>query len=175
MNQLTLTKQTCRMSELKKVLKVKANEFSFTFEEDAIESADLIKKSPSEFNLIKDHRSVNAKLLAEDITGKKVKLEIDGETYEVEIKDELDQMLDQMGFSTVSTKQIKEVKAPMPGMVLEVTVQNGEVVKEGDRLLILGAMKMENSIMIHADAKIKRVAVKAGQAVEKGQILVELE
>lgn len=163
------------MSELKKVLKVKANEFSFTFEEEAIEAADLIKKSLSEFNLIKDHRSVNAKLLEEDITGKKVKLEIDGETYEVEIKDELDQMLDQMGFSTVSTKQIKEVKAPMPGMVLEVTVQDGQEVQEGDKLLILGAMKMENSIMIHANAKIKRVTVKAGQAVEKGQILVELE
>lgn len=163
------------MSELKKVLKVKANEFSFTFEEETIEAADLIKKSPSEFNLIKDYRSVNAKLLEEDITGKKVKLEIDGETYEVEIKDELDQMLDQMGFSTVSTKQIKEVKAPMPGMVLEVTVQDGQEVQEGDKLLILGAMKMENSIMIHANAKIKRVTVKAGQAVEKGQILVELE
>lgn len=142
------------MSELKKVLKVKANEFSFTFEEEAIEAADLIKKSPSEFNLIKDHRSVNAKLLAEDITGKKVKLEIDGETYEVEIKDELDQMLDQMGFSTVSTKQIKEVKAPMPGMVLDVNVKDGQEVKEGDKLLILGAMKMENSIMSFRPASL---------------------
>ena len=163
------------MSETNKVLKVKANEFTFTFDKSIVDAADLIEKSPTEFNIIKDHRSVNAKLLEEDVTGKKVKLEIDGETYDIEIKDELDQMLDQMGFSSVSTKQIKEVKAPMPGMVLEVTVQDGQEVKEGDKLLILGAMKMENSIMIHADATIKRVAVKAGQAVEKGQILVELE
>lgn len=163
------------MSETSKVLKVKANEFSFTFDKAAIDAADLVKKSPTEFNLIKDHRSVNARLLEENTTGKKLKLEVEGQTYDIEIKDDLDQMLDQMGFNTVSTKQIKEVKAPMPGMVLEVTVTDGQEVFEGDKLLILGAMKMENSIMIPVNAKIKHVAVAAGQAVEKGQVLVELE
>ena len=42
-------------------------------------------------------------------------------------------------------------------------------------MVILEAMKMENSIMIQSDAKIKRIGVFAGQAVEKGQVLVELE
>jgi len=51
----------------------------------------------------------------------------------------------------------------------------GQEVNEGDRLLILSAMKMENSITIHANAKIKKVNVKAGEAVEKGQVLIELE
>jgi acetyl/propionyl-CoA carboxylase alpha subunit len=154
---------------------VKANEFMFSFDQPAIEAADLVQKSPTEFNLIHNHRSLNARLLEEDATGKILKIEIDGETYAVEIKDELDQMLQQMGFGTASGKQIKEVKAPMPGMVLEVNVVDGQEVKEGDKLLILGAMKMENSIMIHANAIIKHVAVTAGQAVEKGQVLVELE
>jgi biotin carboxyl carrier protein len=63
----------------------------------------------------------------------------------------------------------------MPGLVLEVSVTDGQPVNEGDRILILEAMKMENSILIHADATIKKVNVKAGQAVEKGQVLVELE
>ena len=100
---------------------------------------------------------------------------MDGETYNVEIKDELDQMLDVMGFSVSTAKLIKEVKAPMPGMVLEVVVKEGQQIKEGEKILILGAMKMENSILGHSDATIKRVAVTVGQAVEKGQVLVELE
>jgi biotin carboxyl carrier protein len=63
----------------------------------------------------------------------------------------------------------------MPGLVLDVSVEEGQEVQEGDRLLILEAMKMENSITIHAAAKIRKVLVKKGQPVDKNQILVELE
>jgi biotin carboxyl carrier protein len=157
------------------VLKVKANEFEFSFSQEEIESADLVRKSPSVFHLIKNHRSVNVQLLQADAAARKMKVEVEGETFDIEIKDELDQMLDTMGFNAVSGKHLKEIKAPMPGMVINVAVQEGQQVKEGDRILILEAMKMENSIVIHGDAKIKRIAVSAGQAVDKGQLLVELD
>ena len=75
----------------------------------------------------------------------------------------------------VLAKQVKEIKAPMPGLVLEIVVTDGQEVKEGDKLLILEAMKMENSIIIQTSAIIKKVSVSAGQAVEKGQVLLELE
>ena len=163
------------MADKKKTFVVKANEFVFSFDQEQIDKADMVKKSLTEFNLIKDHRSVNAKLVETDITGKLLKIEVDGETYDLVVKDELDQVLDKMGFSNVSSKHIKEIKAPMPGLVLSIAVTEGQEVKEGDKILILEAMKMENSIMIHANAKIKRIAVKPGQAVDKGQILVELE
>ncbi|MGB3007203.1 MAG: biotin/lipoyl-containing protein [Chitinophagaceae bacterium] len=163
------------MADNKKIFVVKANEFVFSFNQEQLDKADLVKKSPTEFNLIKDHRSVNAKLVETDITGKLLKIEVEGEIYEIVVKDELDQMLDKMGFSNVSSKHIKEIKAPMPGLVLSIAVTEGQEVKEGDKILILEAMKMENSIMIHANAKIKRIAVKPGQAVDKGQILVELD
>ncbi|MGF2413251.1 MAG: biotin/lipoyl-containing protein, partial [Ferruginibacter sp.] len=68
-----------------------------------------------------------------------------------------------------------EINAPMPGMVLEIAVAEGQAVNEGDKVLILGAMKMENSILTHAGATIKRIVVAVGQAVEKGQVLVEFE
>lgn len=155
--------------------KVMANEFVFSIDQKESAVADLIQKSPTEFNIIKDHRSINATLLETDATGKKLTINVDGEKYMVEIKDELDQMLDVMGFGIAATKQIKEVKAPMPGMVLEIVVADGQEVNEGDKILILGAMKMENSIMIQTNAKIKKVAVSVGQAVEKGQVLVELD
>ena len=163
------------MSQGSKTYQVKANDFLFSFTTTEIKNADIVQLSPTEYNFIKDHRSVNVRLIDEEETGKRLKIEIEGEIYNIEIKDELDQVLDKMGFGAVSNKQIKEIKAPMPGLVLEITVANGQEVKSGEKLLILEAMKMENSIMIHTDARIRKVTVEAGQAVEKGQVLVELE
>lgn len=155
--------------------KVKANEFDFTFSKEQIDAVDIVKKSSKEFNVIDERRSVNVKLLEADLEGKKLTLEVDGESFTIEIKDELDLMLDKMGFGAVVNKQVKEIKAPMPGLVLEIAVTEGQEVKEGDKILILVAMKMENSIIIHTNAVIKKIAVSAGQAVDKGQLLVELE
>lgn len=155
--------------------KVKSNEFIFTFTKAEIDALDLVKKPPAEFNVVKAHRSVNAKIIEADNTAKKQTIEVDGESFLIEIEDELDQVLDKMGFGAVANKQIKEVKAPMPGLVLEIAVIEGQEVKEGDKILILVAMKMENSILVHTNASIKRIAVAAGQAVEKGQVLVELD
>jgi biotin carboxyl carrier protein len=164
------------MSENNSVLyKVKANEFEFSFTQEEIDSIDLIQKSPSVFNLLKNHRSVNAVLVEADQSAKTQTIEIEGNNFEIQIKDELDLMLDKMGFSAVAGKQIKEIKAPMPGLVLEIAVSEGQEVHEGDKILILVAMKMENSIMINTEATIKRIAVSSGEAVEKGQLLVELE
>jgi biotin carboxyl carrier protein len=155
--------------------KVKVNGFVFSFDKKQIAALDILQQSPSSFNIIQNHRSVNAAIVDSDAAGKKLTVAIEGETFQVEIKDELDQMLDVMGFGMAAAKQIKEIKAPMPGMVLEVAVADGQQVNEGDKILILGAMKMENSIMIQSNATIKRVAVAVGQAVDKGQVLVELD
>ena len=163
------------MSEIPRACKVKANDFEFTIDPSAVLQADIIQKSPTDFNAILNHRSVNARVLESDVTGTSLKVEVEGETFDIEIRDHLHQILDQMGFSTVSSKHIKHIKAPMPGLVISIAVTEGQEVKEGDRILVLEAMKMENSILIHADGKIKRVAVKAGQAVDKGQVLVELD
>jgi biotin carboxyl carrier protein len=163
------------MADGNKPYKVIVNGFVFFFTKTELDAADLVKRSPTEFNLIKDHRSLNAKLLETDVAGKKLKIEAEGNIFEVDIKDELDQVLEKMGFGSSSSKQVKEIRAPMPGLVLEITVADGQVVNEGDKLLILEAMKMENSIVIHAKATIKKVVVASGQAVEKGQVLVELE
>lgn len=163
------------MTNKKAAYKVKANEFEFTLTKEDIDAVDLIKKSPVSFNILHNHRSVNAILVAADIASNKLTIEIEGENFVVEIKDQLDLMLEKMGFGLAVSKQIKEIKSPMPGLVLEIAVSVGQEVKEGDKILILQAMKMENNIVIHAGATIRRIAVSTGQAVEKGQVLIELE
>ncbi len=155
--------------------KVKANAFEFLFTSEEIAAADIVKKSPGIYHILNNHTSVIAKVVATDMAAKKLTVEVAGEKFEIAIKDELDQVLEKMGFGLVNNKQVTAIKAPMPGLVLEISVTNGQAVTEGDKILILEAMKMENSIVIHSNAIIKRVAVSAGQAVEKGQLLVELE
>lgn len=163
------------MPDTGKIYLVNANEFLFQFEESFLITADIIKISDTSFHLVEDMRSVKAELLEADNTGKKMTIEIEGEIFHIEIKDELDQMLDKMGFGIIAGKLIKEIKAPMPGLVLQISVVDGQEVRDGDKILILEAMKMENSILIHSDAVIKKIIVSPGQAVEKGQLLVELE
>jgi len=155
--------------------KVKVNDFDFVFSDEQIAAADLVQKSSSTFHLLKNGRSVHAKLINADIAAKQLCIEIEGECYEVFIHDTLDQVLSEMGFDRVVVKQIKEIKAPMPGLVLEIAVAAGQEVAAGDKILILGAMKMENCITIPTNAVIKRVIVAVGQAVEKGQVMIELE
>ena len=161
------------MEKVKGKLRVKVNGFEFDLDAADVAQADIRQTPDGNYHLLEHGRS--HQIVVEQADEKKLRLLTNGQIAEIEIMDELDQRLDQMGFKAASTKQVKEVKAPMPGLVLDVSVTVGQEVKEGDRLLILGAMKMENSILIHADGVIKQVCVKSGQAVDKGQLLVELE
>jgi biotin carboxyl carrier protein len=155
--------------------KVLVNGFEFFLAKDELANLDLISLGERKYNLIKDNRSINAKITSPGTSYNKMDVEINGRTFNIEIKDELAQQLEKMGFGASSARQIKEIKAPMPGLVLEIAVTEGQKVKEGDKILILEAMKMENSLIIHSNATIKKINAKIGQAVEKGQLLVELE
>jgi biotin carboxyl carrier protein len=69
----------------------------------------------------------------------------------------------------------REVKASMPGKVIDVLVAIGERVEAKQGLLIIEAMKMENEIKSQGPGEVKEIHVKSGQAVESGEILVVLE
>lgn len=69
----------------------------------------------------------------------------------------------------------KELKAPMPGLIVKVEVQEGQVLKAGEGVVIMEAMKMENEIKSHFDGKVKKILVKERQPVDKGQVLIVLE
>ena len=67
------------------------------------------------------------------------------------------------------------LRAPMPGLVIRIDVAEGDTVSPGDGLLIVEAMKMENELRAMAPARVRRVHVSAGDAVEKNQLLVEFD
>lgn len=68
-----------------------------------------------------------------------------------------------------------EVKAPMPGMILKVKKMDGEKISQGESIMILEAMKMENDLRAPASGTIKGISVEEGKAVEKGAILFSIE
>jgi biotin carboxyl carrier protein len=68
-----------------------------------------------------------------------------------------------------------EIRSPMPGKILEVRIAEGATVEAGQVLVLLEAMKMENSLTAEAAARVKKIHVSAGDLVDLGQLLVELE
>lgn len=66
------------------------------------------------------------------------------------------------------------VKAPLPGLVIDVKVREGEKVKAGQNIVVMEAMKMENQIQATADGTVKRIFVKKGDNVAEGNAMVEI-
>lgn len=71
--------------------------------------------------------------------------------------------------------KLEVVTAPMPGKIVELLVEEKHEVKEGESILILEAMKMQNEITTHVSGKIKKINVKAGDTVAKDEVLMEIE
>lgn len=87
----------------------------------------------------------------------------------------MDGLIKQLGFEVGNAKQVSAIKAPMPGLILHIAVKEGQEVSEGDSLLILEAMKMENNFTSPRAGIIQSIKVKQGDAVDKGQVLIEFE
>ncbi len=102
-------------------------------------------------------------------------LQVNHQTLKLKITDEVDLLLENLGIDYSDSLKVKEVKAPMPGLVLDVIVEEGTEVKKGDNLLILEAMKMENNIKSPSDGIVKSIAVTKGNAVEKNELLVSFD
>jgi biotin carboxyl carrier protein len=104
-----------------------------------------------------------------------VELSIDGIGYRAEVMDEAHARLAQVTAARGASHGRRDLKAPMPGLVVKVLVEAGQTVEAGQPLIVLQAMKMENELSVPRGGAISSVAVKAGQTVEAGQVLVSLD
>lgn len=134
---------------------------------------DLIKISKEYFHLLINNESYRAEVIKADLIAKSFVLKINGKVYTVDLKDKFDLLLEKMGLNNGLAGKANNVKAPMPGLIVDLRVKPGDNVKPGDALLILEAMKMENMIKATAESIVKSVKVAKGDSVEKNQILIE--
>jgi biotin carboxyl carrier protein len=132
---------------------------------------DLVKTGPSMFSIVRNGKSHRVLVLKEDLENRTVRMRVGGKTYIVKLQDEQERMMKTLGLDKAVLK-VSEIKAPMPGMVLNILVKPGDEVKKNDPLLILEAMKMENLIKAPGDAVVKSIAAEKGKAVDKGQLLI---
>lgn len=104
---------------------------------------------------------------------KSYQLKVNQKLIDVTIKDHLDKILEKLGMDASLAETINEVNAPMPGAILDILVKEGDEVQQGQPLVILEAMKMENIIKSPGEGTVSKVNVKKGQNVEKGYALIK--
>ena len=97
-----------------------------------------------------------------------------GRLYPAKVEDEREKRLRAAAGGGVSETGEFHLKAPMPGLVVAVPVEEGQEVKKGDVILILESMKMQNELKAPRDGVINRVKVKAGESVEQKQAMLSI-
>jgi biotin carboxyl carrier protein len=102
-------------------------------------------------------------------------LSLDGHRYDVEAFDERTHAIRELSGASAAQAGPAPLKAPMPGLVVRVSVTVGDTVAAGQGLVAIEAMKMENELRCVAGGRVKAVHAVVGQAVEKGALLVEIE
>ncbi len=100
---------------------------------------------------------------------------IEGEHFEAVIRTSLQEKANKLLEQKFSVHHKTEVKAPMPGMILKIKKKSGEKIIQGETVMILEAMKMENDLRAVQSGEIKELFVKEGTAVEKGAPLFIIE
>ena len=156
--------------------KVSVNEtYEFSFSEEDLVSLDALQTSLSKYHVLKEGRSFDVEVVSNSFYDRSYLIKVKNKTYEVVLKNELDLQIAEMGFSLGSTKNISNIMAPMPGLILDINVVVGELVAEDAPLLILEAMKMENVITSPREGVIKSITVKKGDTVDKKQLLISYE
>ena len=136
---------------------------------------DLIAEHDGCFHILHEGQSWHVELEHADFEARQLVFRINGNKYAVHIADQYEQLVRQLGLHIGGQQKQNTVKAPMPGLVLNILVEPGQMVQKGDALLILEAMKMENVLKAAGEGQVKAVKVQKGTAVDKGQLLLEME
>jgi biotin carboxyl carrier protein len=165
--------------------KVKVNEH-LNFEIEKSESAFMVNGTSVELdeqalthanttNVIYQDKSYNVEVVEVNSLEKTSTIKVNGNLYTVQVEDQFDLLLKQLGMDAAVGAKIREIKAPMPGLVLKIMVEEGDEVKKGDNLLVLEAMKMENILKSTTDGIIKKIHVSQGDKIEKNTVLLQFQ
>jgi biotin carboxyl carrier protein len=124
-------------------------------------------------HLILDGRSYV--LTAEQVDERSIRITHGGQARVVTLKTPRDLLLERLGMGAEAQLAPSELRAPMPGLVLQVLVEPGTEVAAGDGLVVLEAMKMENELRAELPGKVAAVHIEPGTAVSKNELLVSFD
>jgi acetyl/propionyl-CoA carboxylase alpha subunit len=152
--------------------KVEKTATKLTINESILEW-NLSKVSDRHYHVLYNNCSYNLEIIGIDYATKTVRLKLNNKPAVLQLKDKMDLLLEKLGMGNSQLVTLKEIKAPMPGLIVEIKVKEGDEIKKGDPILVLEAMKMENIIKSSGDAIVKTIKIKKGDSVEKNQVLIQ--
>jgi len=135
---------------------------------------DLVEKSPHSFLLKLNEKMYH--LIADKKNHNSYVVMLGGYNFEITIRTFLqEKAIKLIEEARSSEHRLTEIKAPMPGLILKVKRKPGDEIKQGESVLILEAMKMENDLKAPSSGILKSINVSEGSAVEKGVLLYSIE
>ncbi len=166
--------------------KIKINDKSFSIERSPDGKTIFVNSKPYQVELIKslskDYFSFasNAKIMKvgfQPTENNNLKVYVDNIETEVELMNKTKEMINKLGMNIGGSANsgIVQIKAPMPGLVVKILKTEGDLVEKNETLIIVEAMKMENSIKSNFKGKIISVKAKQGSPTNKNDVLFELE
>lgn len=102
-------------------------------------------------------------------------VELEGRLFEVRVEDERTRHIRELASHVAPVETRRELRAPMPGLIVRIEVVEGQEVDEGDGLVVMEAMKMENELRADSPGRVESIQVQPGQAVERDAVLLRLE
>jgi pyruvate carboxylase len=156
-------------------MKVNVNDDQFEFTKLNPDELDIVDAGNGQYHILYNNKSFLTEILEVNYIEKSFVIKVNGDTFSLKISDEYEQLVQKLGLSVDQTEVVKDIVAPMPGLILNIMAKPGQEIDKGDQLLILEAMKMENVIKSPGKGKIKSIEVAEGAAVEKGQLLIILD
>lgn len=116
----------------------------------------------------------NHRVSVQSLGAGKWDVRVDGIADEWQSRNLREILMERMGIEEGAGAQAMELRAPMPGKVLEILVQEGQSVEEGEAMLVLEAMKMENVLRAKTSGVVSSIGVETGAAVEKETVLISM-
>jgi biotin carboxyl carrier protein len=161
------------VTENRKPWKIESKDGQYFIDGEEV-SVDVYESSPSTFHLLLDNQSYRIQVVESDDAQRNFSFTVNGRKVHSHVVEALEELIKEMGLSA-SAKKASDLKAPMPGLVLSIPVEVGQEFSEGDPLIVLEAMKMENVLKAPAAGKVKAVCVEVNGTVGKNEVLLEFE
>ena len=116
---------------MNKTFKAKVNDVhEYEITNKNLSDLDALQVSDSEYHILRNNKPYHAEIINSDFGGKLYSVKINNTTHAVRIANALDNLIDSMGFAVSASKIINKIKAPMPGLILDINIEVGQAVKE---------------------------------------------
>ena len=136
---------------------------------------DIHTENAHQTHILHENQSYNVSIHKIDTENNEVNLTINGKKAVVKLRSQTELLLKSLGLENALVSKIDVVKAPMPGLIHSILVEEGQEVQKGDPLLILEAMKMENIIKAPSNGTVAKIQATLKSSVDKNEVLIRFK